>query len=230
MTTFAKATALFQQRPARAASLSLLPGLGQLYNRRLDKAFAFFIVDVANLAFLSVLLGGKLLFNLNSEHWQSNLASWSYGTAPFFVIQTLLLTYIGYSVFDAYKDALLSEESGKKPELCLSHTTCASYILHLSALCAIFFVILFKITPHEMKPEQPQISLTFDLQSPTGEKRQTGQMTQNLPESFSAARIKDLPKENELNASSQSAELTAGQNKVLSLKDASQETQAISSK
>lgn len=211
MITFAKVSNFLSQKATKAALLSILPGLGQLYNRRVDKALAFFIVDLANLALIALLFGAKPPF-VQAEHFWLNLNAWRPGTAPFALIQLMLLSYVLYSQYDAYRDAQKNSELKEKPGLSLSHTTSASYVLHMCSMFAIGFFILAKICPECRPLDNPQITLSFELQSPQDEAEKMQGIDGKIgieSNKDESAHLKDRPRDNEIQGASPSAEMSS---------------------
>ena len=238
MISFAQDYSKYNQRAIKAALLSTIPGLGQLFNRRIDKAIAFFLVDIANVAFIAVLLGYvKIPFSgLESTQFVNELANWRAGTVPFFVIQTMMLSYVLYSQFDAFRDAqAASLAPGQKPELSLSHTTCASYLVHMGAMSLLCLLILFKICPTFHPEDSPQITLTFELDTPTAAEQEKpqgleGKMGQESDHETDA-HSKDKPVDDLVQAGTRAAEMSASrQNDRPDMKLAADETEAVASK
>ncbi len=236
MISFADDFSEQKQKALKIALLSTIPGLGQLFNRRLDKALAFFLVNLANIAFLSCLAGAKLPFidcnTLQFMHFMDNLQSWRPGTVPFLIIQLLLASYVFYSQFDAYKDALLAGGAEKKPELSLSHTTCGSYLLHMAGIFLISILILFKICPDFHPKEVNQITLSFELNEPeVQEEKAKGIDGQPGIESkiLEEAHLRD-PRKDDIQPSSQSKEMTRSEEMQKDTKIAAREREQIASK
>ena len=98
-----------QRKAMKIASLSLIPGLGQLFNKRLDKAIAFALVNCINIVLLSVFSSTRLPFldamDIYYSPWTYYLNVWQIGSAPFSVLLFLLAGYTGYAIYDAYQDA-----------------------------------------------------------------------------------------------------------------------------
>lgn len=242
MISLAKAFNFFNQRACKAALFSTLPGMGQLFNRRLDKAIAFFIVDAVNVLLLAVLLGARLPNFTYSDQWVHYVNQWRFGTAPFSVLLVMMLVYIAYSQFDAFRDARASE--GRPAEITLSHFTCGSYVLHMSALFAIFFYMLATFTP-ENHPDLTQITLTFELEQPKIEQpkeksgpdsaaqetdAQDGPQSARELDPADRSHSKDAPKEDTVSPGGASAELNSGKEAGREPKPAAEESDAVSSK
>lgn len=96
-----------ESRALQIALFSLLPGLGQLINRRADKAIAFFIVDILNVVIVSVFARVRIPFvEFYSADWDKYMYHWQVGSAPFAVLMFLIAAYVSYAMYDAYKDAV----------------------------------------------------------------------------------------------------------------------------
>lgn len=219
----------FNKRAFKAALLSTLPGLGQWFNRRYDKAIAFFIVDVANLALISVLCGYQIPFtNIHPDTVIFHLHLWRIGSAPFVLIQFLMICYVFYSQCDAYIDAAASVDVKGSPDLGLSQMTCASYVLHLSSIFAICFCVLLNIS-HQCTPaEMPQIELSFELEEPANRLANQGATGIESSED-AAAHSKDAVKD-EVKLSDRSAEMSASKQADSRIKPSTDESNTVASK
>ncbi|MBX9722734.1 MAG: TonB family protein, partial [Candidatus Obscuribacterales bacterium] len=193
------------------------------------KAIAFFIVDIANLALLSALCGYQIPFtNIHPDAVISHLNLWRAGSAPFALIQFMMICYVLYSQYDAYRDAAASIDVKASPDLGLSQMTCASYVLHLGSIFAICFFVLLNIT-HQCKPaEMPQIQLSFELEEPTNRLENQGKTGIESSED-AKAHSKDAPKD-EVKPSDRSAEMSASKQADSRIKPSADETNAVASK
>jgi TonB family protein len=246
MITLARSNTKLRRRALKAGLASIIPGLGQLLNRRLDKALAFLVVDLANFAVISILLGARIPFiDFNTAAPTQLLSQWQPGTVPFAVLAGMMLAFMFYAGFDAFRDALIPSRNARKPEITLSHATCASYVMHLSAIYAICFLVLWKFTPQyhtELKP----ITLTFELEPPVtalakvpaeappaeAPPVESKPVESNLGEVSpdKSAHSRDPQLDNELSMSSPGAEMNAGEEKSLDAKPSAEEKEAIASK
>lgn len=205
----------YNQHALRAASLSILPGLGQLYNRRLDKAIAFFLVDIANLALLASILGVQLpVHNYATDVLMGHLSTWRPGTFPFFLVQSMLLGYVFFSMYDAYKDALSNTTSISFRVLrgvlvSLSISTCVSYFLHMLAIFALGFTIILNVKPELAIEDHPQITLDFELVTPDDSLTLQNQKSGKESDTDNDAHGPEKPKNNEIQPSLKSAQMTA---------------------
>ncbi|MBX9689705.1 MAG: TonB family protein [Candidatus Obscuribacterales bacterium] len=150
-----------KQRALTAALLSIIPGLGQLYNKHFEKGFAFILADLLTaLLFISLIDGAPPCCPRSYYSW---VYAWPVGSVPFMLLQTLTVAYIIFAQFDAYSDALKPTGKSPSPNFALCETACASYVLHLSAILALSALLLYRVIPECRPFEKPQIVLTFDL-------------------------------------------------------------------
>ena len=236
----------YNRSALKVALLSIIPGLGQLFNRRRDKALAFFAVNLANAVFFAVLMGCRLPFlDYNSRYLPYFCNAWEPGSVPFTVLQGMLFTYIVYAQYDAYKDAcaIFAAETASSPaptfpfsasksELGLSETACGSYIVHLSAFLLVGLLIVLRVCPDIRPPEENQICLSFELNSPEpGEQKAKGDEGKLGEESNvdESAHLKDRISES-VKASSASAEMNAAEQESGDNKPAAEETETVASK
>lgn len=156
------------REPATAAMLSVIPGLGQLYNGQSVKGFLFMDVAAVNALLLLIVLFAEPLSTglrslLTGNHMRPNdgilqaLASAHLGTPFSIVLVSMILLFVGFAVRDAYDYA-----RGEKLKpiyadsaLHLSEAASGSYLFHFAAMisCAVF--ALFFLIP---KPEVQQVT------------------------------------------------------------------------
>lgn len=94
--------------PRVAASLSVLPGLGQLYNRQPRKAWFFFAATLLTLgpAVLLIMVGERVGARLLEDRRGSLFLLFSFGSVVVFLAVFLLgLTFWASSAFDARRSA-----------------------------------------------------------------------------------------------------------------------------
>ncbi len=156
------------REPATAAMLSVVPGLGQLYNGQSVKGFLFMDVAAVNGLLLLIVLFAEpmaagLRTLLTGNHVKPNdgvlqaLASAHLGTPFSIVLVSMILLFVGFAVRDAYDFA---RGQRLKPiyadsALHLSEAASGSYLFHFAAMisCAVF--ALFFLIP---KPEVQQVT------------------------------------------------------------------------
>lgn len=107
MVSSAKQMSPEEWRALQIACFSLLPGLGQLVNKRADKALAFFAINALNIIIVSVFARLPLFpFQFYESEWARYIHYWNVGSAPFAVLMFLIAAYTSYAMYDAYTDAL----------------------------------------------------------------------------------------------------------------------------
>jgi TonB family protein len=164
------------REPVTAAFLSVIPGLGQLYNGQSIKGLLFIDVAVVNTGLLAIVLFAEPMAKglrelLTGNHVRPNdgilqaLSSAHLGTPFSLVLLSMILLFVGFAIRDAYDYA-----RGEKLKpiyadsaLHLSEAASGSYLFHFAAMisCAIF--ALFFLVP---KPERQQIMEIEFTQTP----------------------------------------------------------------
>ncbi len=114
MVSSAKQMSPEEWRALQIACFSLLPGLGQLVNKRADKAIAFFAINALNITIVSVFARLPLPYlQFYESEWVRYMHYWNVGSAPFAILMFLIAAYTSYAMYDAYKDAL--DDSRQSP-------------------------------------------------------------------------------------------------------------------
>jgi TonB family protein len=159
-----------QRDPNVAAMLSLLPGLGQLYNGEQRKGYLFLSVTAINfcvfilLAFTDPILRSMLDFG-HSFHMKPNmelvgaLRQLHLGSPASFVIIGLFFAFVAFSARDAFDRAALVQRRHIYPDYALQMTeaTSGSYIVHVSAMVAAFILAFFFLVPSPPKQQVTDI-------------------------------------------------------------------------
>src|SRR5579883_2154460 len=232
-------------RALKIALLSTFPGLGQLFNGRRDKALAFFAANLATAIFFSALLSWRHSYinhSLGTYYYclSGLYAAWQPGTLPFTILEGLLLLYVLYAQYDAYKDACCSKRSGlvaqftPRASFCLYQSVSSSYIGHVSAFVFLAFFISCKITPEIRPLEDNQIYVDFELNSSqyNEEKSAKGSNVGNAGQESNineTAHLRDSIKD-DIRASTSSAEIHASTQESVDNNPAAEETEAVASK
>lgn len=228
----------YDRRALKIALLSTIPGLGQLFNGRRDKALAFFVVNLANAVFVAALFGCRIPFvNYNAYYFPYFCNAWAPGSVPFSILQCLLVSYIVYAQYDAYKEACILSKVNVSPipDAGLSKAACGSYVIHLSAFLLIGLLIVLRMCPDHIRPlEENQICLSFELNSPEPEEQKAegkeGKIGQESSlEDEAKAHLKD-PIRDSIKASSTSAEMHASKVETGDRQEAAEETETVASK
>lgn len=105
-----------ESRALQVALFSLLPGLGQLINKRADKAIAFFVVNALNVVLVTVFARIRVPYlEFYESEWARYMHYWQVGSAPFAILMFLIAGYVSYAMYDAYKDALFDLTECSQP-------------------------------------------------------------------------------------------------------------------
>lgn len=157
------------RNPITAAALSLVPGLGQLYNGEARKGVLFFDVSAIHCFFLWMIFctnpildsikrfgamyriqpNGELLHAVRQMH---------FGTPCATIILMLIVAYIAYAMRDAYDAALRTRLRAIYADavLNLPEATSGSYLLHIAFLMACTIIGIFFVLP---PPQQKQVTV-----------------------------------------------------------------------
>ncbi|MGH9551925.1 MAG: hypothetical protein ACRD3W_21245, partial [Terriglobales bacterium] len=152
------------QQPTRdpnlAAILSIIPGLGQLYNGETRKGLLFLAVSVMNFMVMLVLLFTKPLINtlINMGaglHVRPNhelllsLSLLHLGTPASLVVLGLFVAFTAFAMRDAYDKAAVLHRKHIYPEYVMEmpEATSGSYIFHFSLMVAAFIIAFFFLIP-----------------------------------------------------------------------------------
>lgn len=164
-----------------AAALSVVPGLGQIYNGEARKGLLFFCAGAANAGFLLLIcvkgfliagahaLGSSMHVRLNSAviDCLHNLDMRS----PQMLLLCLLL--IAFTLF-CLRDALETRRHVRNREIyaneviAISEAASGSYIFHALMFGAMFLLVLFLFVPPDLKPQITEI--TFVPEQPKTER------------------------------------------------------------
>ena len=148
--------------------LSIIPGLGQIYNGESRKGMLFMGVAVANLiVFLCILFGDPILRWLvwvgQSNHMKSNreligaLQQIHIFSPVSIIVIGLFIAFIAYSVRDAYDQAVHLQRKRIYPEYVmeLSEAGSGSYLFHIATMLCFFVLAFFFLIP---KPPATQVT------------------------------------------------------------------------
>ncbi len=148
-----------QRDPTTAAMLSIIPGLGQLYNGETRKGFLFMLVATMNLTlFLGMCFNQPVLealWNFGiSFHMKPNrmlvqvLKDAHMGSAVSIILLGFFISFIAYCIRDAYDHAALRRRR-IYPDMVieLPEATSGAYIFHFAFIVALFILAFFFIIP-----------------------------------------------------------------------------------
>ncbi|MBX9666342.1 MAG: TonB family protein [Candidatus Obscuribacterales bacterium] len=154
--------------PKVASSLSLIPGLGQIYNSEPRKGLLFFMVALTNMVILAVLTFNKALisslqivgqnFNITpNRDIVDALSAYHAGSPACIVLLLLYLAFIAFSMRDAFDRAKTVRRNTIYPP-CVMHISEAasgSYLVH-NVLMATLVIFAFFF----LLPAPPQVQIT----------------------------------------------------------------------
>lgn len=146
--------------PGTAARLSLLPGLGQLYNGETRKGLLFLIVAGINfvsllgMVFAKQIVEGMEAFG-KAFHMTPNtmvgatLTHGHFGSVVSFIFVAFFLCFVAFCVRDAYDHAAQRQRRKIYPDfvLQLPEATSGSYIIHFSVMAALALLCFFFVLP-----------------------------------------------------------------------------------
>ncbi len=169
--------------PGVAAALSVVPGLGQLYNGETRKAILFLDAAVANFLLLwLILFTGPLTEALARLGWafhvQINgpllaaLGQARLGSPLSFIILGLITSFAAYAARDAYDTCLRVKRRSIYPEffLELPEATSGAYLLHLAVIGCCCILACFFIIPPQPKVQVTDIEFLEETHRPQIEK------------------------------------------------------------
>ena len=160
-----------QQKPNRdpstAAMLSIIPGLGQLYNGEMRKGCLFMVVAAMNLLlFIGMCCTEQILATFNAFgdtfHMKPNgflvkiIVDGHIGTPVSMIMAVFFFLFIAYSVRDAYDHASFHRRK-IYPDMVieLPEATSGSYIFHFTFMATLFILAMFFLIP---PPPRAQIT------------------------------------------------------------------------
>lgn len=168
--------------PNMAAMLSIVPGLGQLYNGETRKGMLFLGVTGINLLILLLflftdsILQGLVNFG-QSFHMKPNyvlvkvLQEAHLGSPVSIIFLGMVMTFIAYAIRDAYDHAALIQRRHIYPEYVIEipEATSGSYLFHFALMLSCFILAFFFIVP---PPPKSQITdIEFIQEQPPTQKK-----------------------------------------------------------
>lgn len=182
MATHAKNSDRPQKDPTMAGMLSILPGLGQLYNGETRKGFLFLSVGVINffgflgLVFNDAILQGLYQFGLgfNMEPNKQLIASMMnahLGSPASLVIIGLFVAFIAYTMRDAYDHAAVLQRKHIYADsvMDMPEASSGSYLFHVAIMITCMILAFFFLIP---PPPKVQVTDIEFIQNQPEVKRQ----------------------------------------------------------
>lgn len=146
--------------PGTAAVLSIIPGLGQLYNGEKRKGLLFLDVAAINFVLLWLMLFTDSIvttmvsfartFHIKpNENLIASLKGAQMGSPLSIILLGLIMTFAAYAIRDAYDHAHVARRRSIYPEcvVAMPEVTSSSYLFHLAALLSFFVMALFLFQP-----------------------------------------------------------------------------------
>ncbi|MCA9815415.1 MAG: hypothetical protein KC652_09890, partial [Cyanobacteria bacterium HKST-UBA01] len=149
-----------RNNPRTAATLSVIPGLGQVYNLQPRKGVLFFIVGTTNLFIFSILCLGKQITDLISNFGKEygvlpnqdlihTFSELSIHSPSVLMLLFLFLAFLTYTVRDAHDQAKGRMRSAiyKDTVIEIAEANSASYLFHISLMVSFLILAFFFILP-----------------------------------------------------------------------------------
>jgi TonB family protein len=158
-----------------AAALSMVPGVGQIYNGDLSRGFLFLFTGAANFIFMALICrkgsfveGAKFIATSSHIHVNSVILNCLNALDCRSPQMLLLCLLLGAFTFFCIKDALETElrlrqhETYSAEGLKISEATSGSYILHVLMFAAVLLLGLFLFVPPEIRYQAVEIEFTSE--------------------------------------------------------------------
>jgi TonB family protein len=191
--------------PKKAARLSLIPGLGQIYVGDKRRGYLYLAVTATNFLILSWMFFSEPILKAFEAafgaiglqvHWESaGPLQLHFGSALSFVILGLMISFTLFAMRQAYDYALRLRQGYiiHHRTLMLSETTSGSYLTHFAFILAFLIAILFFIAP---KPPQEQITeIELVPSNPAPKKNPSPPAPKKAPEPPKPVPPKPVPKQ-----------------------------------
>lgn len=213
-----------RNNPRTAATLSVIPGLGQVYNLQPRKGVLFFIVGTTNLFIFSILCLGRQITDLISNFGKEygvlpnqdlihTFSELSIHSPSVLMLLFLFLAFLTYTVRDAHDQAKGRMRSAiyKDTVLEIAEANSASYLFHISLMVSFLILAFFFILPPPPKVQVTDIEF-LSPQEKTEKKIESNKRSINNSE---AKRSKDRfrPGDPGSTSSTSSTSRPAGQQK-----------------
>lgn len=169
--------------PKQVAMLSILPGLGQIYNGELGKGLMFVGVSLANAVLLSALTfhhqvtdglaALAVAFHMQPQLMLTRPLETAHAGSPAFCIYLALIAlYVAYSMREAYEHAAYMQQGSSYPRffLGLPEVTSGSYLGHFLVLAIGLVFSIFFAKPSPPPNQITDIELVQPIPEPPAKK------------------------------------------------------------
>lgn len=149
-----------QRDPNMAGMMSIIPGLGQLYNGENRKGLLFLCAGFINfLTFLAILFNTSVLGAIDSFGRNFNIApnqqlihsmtEMNLGSPASLVLTGLFVSFIAFAMRDAFEHAARKRRKAIYADVILEmpEATSGSYLLHVSCMIAFLILAFFFLIP-----------------------------------------------------------------------------------
>src|SRR4029450_3091502 len=168
--------------PNMAAMLSIIPGLGQLYNGETRKGFLFLGVTGINMIIFLLFMFTEGIMHAfvdfgTSFHMKPNrvlvqtLMEAHLGSPVSIIFMGMVLTFVAFAIRDAYDHAALIQRRHIYPEYVIEipEATSGSYLFHFALMFSCFILAFFFIVP--APPKSQVTDIEFIQEQPPTEKK-----------------------------------------------------------
>lgn len=149
-----------QRDPNMAGMMSIIPGLGQLYNGENRKGLLFILAGGFNfLVFLAILFNTTILGAIESfgqsfdiapnQQLLASMMELNLGSPASLVMIGLFVSFIGFAMRDAFEHAARKRRKSIYADVILEmpEATSGSYLLHVSCMVAFLILAFFFLIP-----------------------------------------------------------------------------------
>ena len=161
---------VLRRDPRKTALLSLIPGLGQLYNGETGKGLLFLSVTISNMVVFTCMVFSEEIIRALAQQAASmqmsidwdlvkTLRVFHAGSPAFLIYVGLLLSFITYAMRDAYDQARRAQQGAvyAKYFLGLPEAASGSYLVHYAVTASATIFVLFMVAP--AKPTEQAIDI-----------------------------------------------------------------------
>ena len=178
--------------PKKAARLSIIPGLGQLYVGDKRRGYLYLAVATTNFLILAWMFASEPILKAIESvfafaglqiHWESaSPLQLHFGSGLSYVLLGLMISFTLFASRQAYDYAMRLRQGYviHHRTLMLSETTSGSYLAHFASILAFLILILFFIAPKP--PEQQITDIELVPQQPSPKKNPSPPTPKKAPE------------------------------------------------